>query len=537
MSSEYLWWQEGVVYQIYPRSFQDSNGDGVGDLNGIRQRLDYLQGLGVDALWLSPIYPSPMYDFGYDVSDYCDIDPVFGTLADFDQLVAEAHARGIRVVLDMVFNHSSHLHPWFLESRSGRDNPKRDWYLWRDPGPDGGPPNNWESTFGGKGWEYDPPTGQYYYHQFLKEQPDLNWRNPEVRSALMDVLRFWLARGVDGFRFDVIMSFFKDDLFRDNPTSLTNPVGLIRAFDRQQHLYDRDRPEMDGVLAEIRTLLDEAPGRMAVGEVDDLAMSVRYAGAGKLHLAFNFDFLKTRWLPRLFMESVNAYAENLPADAWPSVVLGNHDNDRLASRFGAGPFSDARAKVAAALLLTQRGTPFLYYGDELGMLNTPLSRDEIQDPPGKLYWPLYQGRDPARTPMQWSAEPHAGFSDNAPWLRIHSDHTQRNVAAQDADPGSVLNVYRALLKLRRSSPALRRGTTRFLVKRPVEGLAYLREAPEQNLLVALNFFGWSIDLRLEGPLPSARWKVRYSTSGVDVPRIMGNRMRLQPFEAVILEAA
>ncbi|MBL8097411.1 MAG: DUF3459 domain-containing protein [Anaerolineales bacterium] len=537
MTSEYLWWRDGAIYQIYPRSFQDSNGDGVGDLNGIRQRLDYLESLGIDAIWLSPIYPSPMYDFGYDISDYENVDPVFGTLDDFDALVAEAHARGIRIVLDMVFNHTSHLHPWFLESRSGRDNPKRDWYLWRDPGPDGGPPNNWESTFGGKGWEYDPATGQYYYHQFLKEQPDLNWRNPDVRARVLDVLRFWLARGVDGFRFDVVMSFFKDELFRDNPPALKSPVGLLRAFDRQQHLYDRDRPEMTDVLAEIRALLDEAPGRSSVGEVDDMDMAVRYAGSGRLHMAFNFDFLGTRWLPRLFMESIRNYDEGIAPDAWPCYVLGNHDRDRLASRFGAGPFSDARAKVAAALLLTQRGTPFVYYGDELGMVNTALSRDEILDPPGKLYWPLYQGRDPERTPMQWTDEPYAGFSVSPPWLRVNPDHTRRNVVAQETDPSSVLNTYRALLRLRRQSEALRHGTVRFLIKRPVEGLAYLRETPGQSRLVALNFFGWAIDLKLDGALPANRWKVVFSTATTDVPRIMGNRMRLQPFEAVILEPA
>jgi alpha-glucosidase len=290
------------------------------------------------------------------------------------------------------------------------------------------------------------------------------------------------------------------------------------------------------VLEEIRGLLDEQPGRTSVGEVDDLDMALRYVGPGRLHMAFNFDFLGTRWLPRLFMESIKRYEDGLAPDAWPTYVLGNHDRDRLASRFGAGPYSDARSRVAATLLLTQRGTPFVYYGDELGMLNAPLGRDDIQDPAGKLYWPMYQGRDPERTPMQWSAEPQAGFSPNPPWLRVNADFVKRNVAAQDADAHSVLNTYRALLQLRRQSAALRRGTTRFVVKRPVEGLAYLRETPEQTLLVALNFFGWAIDLKLEGPLPADRWQVLFSTAEGDVPRIMGNRMRLQPFEAVVLEA-
>ncbi len=341
------WWRDGVIYQIYPRSFQDSNGDGVGDLNGITARLDYLAALGVDALWLSPIYPSPMFDFGYDVSDYEAIDPVFGTLDDFDRLVTQAHARGLRLILDLVFNHTSHLHPWFLESRSSRDNPKRDWYLWHDPAPDGGPPNNWESVFGGRGWQLDTLTGQYYYHQFLKEQPDLNWRNPAVRARLHQVMRFWLDRGVDGFRLDVAHAFFKDDQFRDNPPA----VGL-RGWDRQRHVFDQDRPETLTALAELRRLLDSYPERMAVGEVDTFSMATRYSGPDALHLAFNFEFLRQPWLPRPMQQAVQRYEAALPARAWPCYVLGNHDVDRFPTRFGGGPYADARTKVAAALLLT-----------------------------------------------------------------------------------------------------------------------------------------------------------------------------------------
>jgi len=541
LTDDYLWWRDGVIYQIYPRSFQDSNGDGIGDLNGITARLDYLAGLGVDALWLSPIYPSPMFDFGYDVSDYEAIDPVFGTLADFDRLLAEAHARGLRVILDLVLNHTSHLHPWFVESRSSRDNPKRDWYLWRDPvaprsgayaphSGAGSPPNNWESVFGGRAWEYDPATGQYYYHQFLKEQPDLNWRNPAVRARVYQELRFWLDRGVDGFRLDVLHAYFKDDQFRDNPPA----IGL-RGWDRQQHLYDLDRPEMADVLREIRGVLDAYPERMAVGEVADFGMAVRYVGPHKMHLAFNFDFLRQPWLPRAFQQAVQRYEAALPAGAWPCYVLGNHDVDRFPTRFGGGPYADARTKVAAALLLTLRGTPFVYYGEELGLPNTRIPRDEIQDPPGRRYWPIYGGRDPERTPMPWDGGPNAGFTTGQPWLRLNADYARRNVAAQDADPASVLNFYRRLLRLRRESPALRRGTFRALARRPVEALAYLREAPGQTVLVALNFFGWENTLKLDSPLPAGAWRVRLSTVPGDQARVRGNRVTLAPFEATLLE--
>lgn len=529
--TDFLWWRDGVIYQIYPRSFMDSNGDGVGDLPGILSKLDYLADLGVDGLWLSPIYPSPFYDFGYDVSDYEDIDPVFGTLADFDRLAAEAHARNLRVVLDLVMNHTSHLHPWFVESRSSRDNPKRDWYLWRDPAPNGGPPNNWEAVFGGRAWEYDATTGQYYYHAFLKEQPDLNWRNPAVRERMYQMMRFWLERGVDGFRLDVVEAFFKDDLFRNNPARLG-----LRGYARQQHVYDRDRPEMADVLRDIRRLLDAYPERMAVGEVGNLDVATRYVGADKLHLAFNFDFTRCRWLPRAFQQCVLAYEAALPEGAQACYVLGNHDVSRFPTRFGGGPFSDARVKVAATLLLTLPGTPFIYYGEELGMQNTPIPRAEIQDPPGRRYWPLYPGRDPERTPMQWDASPNAGFTTGRPWLRVNRDYVRRNVAEQADDPLSVLAHYRRLLRLRKELSALQHGSLTFLMRRPVEGLAYLRQSPEQTLLVALNFFGHGIQLKLDTPLPTQHWRMRLSTAFGDHRRVRGNVLELEPFEACLLEA-
>ncbi|HZW03594.1 MAG TPA: alpha-glucosidase, partial [Anaerolineaceae bacterium] len=378
MSDDFLWWRDGIIYQIYPRSFADSNADGIGDLNGITARLDYLQDLGIDAIWLSPINPSPDVDFGYDVADYLDIDPKFGTMADFDRLLAEAHGREIRIVLDLVLNHTSDRHPWFQQARSGRDNPYRDWYIWSDPAPGGSPPNNWASRFGGSGWELDPATGQYYFHMFYKEQPDLNFRNPAVRQAVLDVFRFWLEKGVDGFRLDVFNVYYKDADFRPNPAR----IGLI-GWDRQFHRYDYDQPEMLPMLADIRALLDSYPERYAVGETFEAspAQAAAYTGADRLHATFNFRFTGCPWQPRCFLKAVQDWESALSVDDWPNYVLNNHDVPRSATRFGAGE-NDERLKVAATMLLTLRGTPFLYYGEEIGMRDISLPRAEILDPVG-----------------------------------------------------------------------------------------------------------------------------------------------------------
>ncbi|MGQ0603744.1 MAG: alpha-amylase family glycosyl hydrolase [Anaerolineales bacterium] len=540
-----LWWRDGVLYQIYPRSFADSSGDGIGDLPGLIGKLDHLAALGVAGLWLSPIYPSPFYDFGYDISDYENIDPIFGTLADFDMLVKEAHTRGLKVIMDLVLNHTSHLHPWFVESRSGRDDPKRDWYIWAHPGLDGGPPNNWESVFGGSAWEYDATSGQYYYHQFLKEQPDLNWRNPVVRARMWELIRFWLERGVGGFRLDAVQFLIKDEQFRDNPlTWRPDAPGLgLRAYDRQIHIYDRDRPEMMDILRDLRRVMDAYPERMTVGETDVLETAVRYVGRDKLHLAFNFDFNKAGqrelpWLPRTFQKSILKYESLLPPDGWPCYVLSNHDTVRHTTRVGGGRFSDARAKVAATLLLTQRGTPFLYYGEEIGMQQTAIPREEMQDPVGIRYWPLHPGRDGSRTPMQWDASEQAGFTTGKPWLRVNADHPRRNVAEQVNDPSSVLSVYKRLIALRNGSPALQRGSLKFLLHRPVEGMAYLREAEGQSVLIVLNFFARDLTLRLDERLPVPHWAVRFSTVAGSHARVQdaGRTVQLAPFEACILEA-
>ncbi|MBW2258408.1 MAG: MBL fold metallo-hydrolase, partial [Deltaproteobacteria bacterium] len=400
MSTALPWWKTGVSYQIYPRSFMDSDGDGIGDLRGILDRLDYLndgteQSLGVDALWLSPFYPSPQKDFGYDIANFCAVDPVFGTMDDFRELVDQAHARGMRIIIDWVVNHTSDQHPWFLASRSSRTDEKRDWYLWRDA-VDGRPPNNWASTFGGSGWTWDPATTQYYYHSFLDSQPDLNWRNPAVQQAILDAMQFWLDLGVDGFRHDVFNCYFKDADFRSNPRRL-NPAGWVYAYIGQRHLYDRDQPEMREALDAMRAVVDALPDRMMVGEtLDDDSRYARAASycdtPGKgLHLAFNFHLLRSRWGARHFARAIRAWDAALP-EGWPTWVLSNHDYRRQFSRFDRGRHGEARSKLAAILLMTLRGVPFLYYGEEIGMAEGRLRRAEIVDPPGKLFWPFFKGR-------------------------------------------------------------------------------------------------------------------------------------------------
>jgi alpha-glucosidase len=480
----YLWWQRGTIYQVYPRSFMDSDGDGVGDLRGIIARLDHLRRLGVDAVWVSPIFPSPMKDFGYDVSDYSGIHPLFGTFEDFDRLVRDAHARELKVILDFVPNHSSDQHPWFVESRASRDNPKRDWYLWRDPAPGGGPPNNWLSCFGGSAWQYDERSGQYYYHAFLPEQPDLNWRNPEVVEAMLGVLRFWLDRGVDGFRVDVLWHLIKDDRFRDNPPNPNWREGMD-PFQALIPLYTTDRPEVHGIVERMRRLFDEYRDRVLIGEIYlPLERLVQYYGADLkgAHLPFNFQLIMAKWDARDIARLVAEYEEALPEGGWPNWVLGNHDQHRIASRVGP-----AQARVAAMLLLTLRGTPTLYYGDEIGMHDVAIPPDKVQDPFEKNVPGRGLGRDPERTPMQWSAEAKAGFTTGEPWLPIAEDFARVNVEAERDDPTSMLALYCRLIALRRGEPALEVG--RF---EPVQAegdvLAYVRRARggECDFLIALN---------------------------------------------------
>jgi len=477
------WWERGVVYQIYPRSFQDSNGDGIGDLAGIRSRLEYVASLGVDAIWLSPIFPSPMADFGYDVADYCGIEPIFGDLADFDALLNEVHARGLKLLLDFVPNHSSDQHPWFVESRSSRDNPKRDWYIWRDPAPGGSPPNNWVSDFGGSSWEWDEATGQYYLHAFLKEQPDLNWRNPELRQAMMDVLRFWLDRGVDGFRIDVIWHIVKHGEFPDNPA---NPqwTPLVRDRDRLLQQHSTDQPEAHAISAEMRRLADSYGDRVLIGEIflpnDRHARWYGTPEQPQVHLPFNFQLVENDWNAASLRRVIAEYEASLPEHGWPNWVLGSHDAARIAARIG-----EAQARVAAMLLLTLRGTPTLYQGDELGIGDVTIPPERMRDPQHHRQPELDIGRDRSRTPMPWSDAPFAGFSTVEPWLPLNDDWRTRNVAAQEADAGSLLHFYRRLLALRRSHPALAIGA---FALTPAEDdvLSFTRSEGGDTLLVVLN---------------------------------------------------
>ena len=482
MNETSFWWQHGIIYQIYPRSFMDSNGDGIGDVPGIISKLDYLQWLGIEAIWISPIFPSPMADFGYDVSDYVNIHPLFGTLADFDRLVAEAHRRRLKVILDYVPNHTSDQHPWFIASRSSRDNTKRHWYIWRDPASGGGPPNNWLSVFGGAAWEWDAATRQYYYHAYLKEQPDLNWRNPAVQAAMLDVLRFWLERGVDGFRIDALRQLIKDDLFRDNPPNLAYRADL-GPYHTLLPIYTTDRPEVLDMIARMRRLVDRYDARLLIGELYlPIERLVAYYGVNgsEVHLPFNFHLILVPWNARQIDTLIAAYEAALPPDGWPNWVLGNHDQHRLASRVGL-----AQARVAAMLLLTLRGTPTLYYGDEIGMRDVAIPPELVQDPWEKNVPGLGLGRDPERTPMQWDSSPNAGFTAGLPWLPIAVDYQAVNVAVQRDDPLSMLTLYRRLIALRRETPALASGSYR-----PIEAsgdvLAYIRSHADQQWLVVLN---------------------------------------------------
>jgi alpha-glucosidase len=524
MKQNFLWWRDGIIYQIYPRSFADSNNDGIGDLQGIISKLDYLEALGIDAIWLSPIYPSPDVDFGYDVADYKDIDPKFGTMKDFEQLVKEAKKREIHIILDLVLNHTSDQHPWFIESKKSKDNPYHDWYLWHDPNPNGDPPNNWQAIFGGSAWEYDPQLDQYYYHMFYKEQPDVNWRNPNVREAILDVFRFWLKKGVDGFRLDVFNAYFKDEEFKDNPPKLG-----IRPFDWQEHIYDVSQPEMYPLLNEIRDILDKRKETYAVGEtfLADTEQTASYCGKDKLHAAFNFEFAENRWLPKGFLNSALKWYQALGEDAWPNNFLSNHDTERAASRYCFGE-DDRRAKVAAAMLLTLKGTPFIYYGEEIGMRNIPVrKKSEVKDPIGKTYWPFFKGRDGCRAPMQWNSEVNGGFSDTVPWLPVHQDYAGRNVKQQISDPDSLLNFFKKLIAIRRSEPALQKGDFTPLVEDPRRILAYQRTYANDRIVVILNFSSRELSFML----PEGNWLSMVA----DVDTLVSDSITLSPYQVNILK--
>jgi alpha-glucosidase len=530
------WWQKGITYQIYPRSFLDTSGNGIGDLQGIIEKLDYLNdgtdtSLGIDAIWISPFYPSPMADFGYDVSDYCDVHPLFGDLDTFDRLIKKAHHRQIKVIIDYVPNHTSDQHAWFLESRSNRNNLKRNWYIWRDAKPDGSPPNNWGSVFGGPAWTRDKLTDQYFLHQFLKEQPELNWRNPEVRMAMYDVLRFWLDRGVDGFRMDVVGFLIKDEQFRDNPPSPNEDQSIHpnNIYARQSHKFNEDQDEVHEIIHQLRRILDQYPNLCGIGEVGyNLERWLRYYGdeGNGLHLPFNFRLMHLPWETHAIGESVQELEAVLPSDAWPNYVLGNHDQPRMASRIG-----EQQARIAAMLLLTLRGTPTLYYGDELGMLNGIIPAEALQDPQGTRLG-FENSRDVARTPMQWDGSINAGFSQKEPWLPVGADFKHRNVALQNKNSRSILNLYRRLVWYRKVSPALLSGSFHAVDAGTDDCLVYRREHPTRECLIALNFVDRTHKLSLSD---KGNGELVISTHLDRQESVSLTSLTLRPNEGVIIE--
>jgi alpha-glucosidase len=510
------WWRGGVVYQIYPRSYADSNGDGIGDLPGITRRLDHVARLGADAVWLSPFFKSPMKDFGYDVADYCDVDPMFGTLADFKALLARAHELGLKVMIDQVFSHSAEIHPWFAESRTSRTNPKADWYVWADPKPDGTPPNNWLSIFGGSAWQWDTRRRQYYLHNFLTSQPDLNFHSVQVQDALLETVRFWLELGVDGYRLDVVNFYFHDAQLRDNPArgepDGSDPaVTAVNPYGWQWHRYDKSQPENLTFLRRLRALIDEYPDTTMVGEIGDddgLARVAEYTGGfDKLHMAYCFDLMgpvhTAPYLHSVFTRFDKVVGSG-PEGGWPCWALSNHDIERVGSRWGGAEPAPGLLRLAAALQMSVRGSPCLYQGDELGLPEAQLALEDLQDPYGITMWPEFKGRDGCRTPMPWdSRSPDLGFGSPAvrPWLPVAESQRPLSVDVQQADPGSLLAFYRQLLHWRRGQPALVSGEMQLL---PVheQVLAFVRSHGSERMLCVFNFSGgpvrWEIPAELAG---------------------------------------
>ncbi|MFS2023371.1 alpha-amylase family glycosyl hydrolase [Massilia sp. CT11-137] len=474
------WWREAIIYQVYPRSYLDTNGDGVGDLPGITAKLDYIASLGVDIVWLSPFFKSPMKDFGYDIADYCDVDPLFGTLLDFDALVAKAHSLGLKIMIDQVMAHTAENHPWFVESRSSRDNPKADWYVWSDPLPDGNPPNNWLSVFGGPAWQWDSRRKQYYMHNFLVNQPQVNFHNPAVQQAHLDSLRFWLERGVDGVRMDACNFHFHDRTLQSNPPALvrdTSTVTDVNPYGMQAHIHDKTQPENIAFLQRLRKLLDEY-GAVAIGEVgadDSLAVMADYTSGGdKLHMAYSFNLLTPQFSSRHIRRQVEEFNARVK-DGWASWSVGNHDSIRVATRWSAGEWTPALSKLVLALQLSLKGTPCLYQGDELALPEADVPYELLQDPYGITFWPEFKGRDGCRTPMPWtSATPNAGFTTGKPWLPVPPEHVALAEEGQDKDPQSTLNFARNIIQWRRGLPQLTRGDIAFFDV-PEQALALRRD--------------------------------------------------------------
>jgi alpha-glucosidase len=537
------WWKHAVIYEIYPRSFQDSDGDGIGDIKGITSRLDYLKDLGIDAIWITPMYPSPQIDYGYDISDYTALDPVYGNLADFDSLVAEAKKRGIRVLMDYVINHTSDQHPWFLASRSSRTNPKRDWYVWRDgkgqtATDKGAPPNNWQSWFGGPAWEWDAKTRQYYYHYFYVQQPDLNWRNPEVRKAMYGALDFWMKRGVAGFRIDAVSRLFEDPAMRDDPYL----PGRNAYGDRNiQHKYTDDLPEVHDVLKEVRKVVDKYPGNpVLVTEADEPnveALTKMYgAHNDEVQLPMDFQIADVNQLSASRFRELFDQIENNSAHGQPEYFFSNHDQPRQWDRYGDGEHNDQIAKLMAVLELATRGTPQMYYGEELGMRTTDPARiEDVHDPIGKRGWPKDKGRDGERTPMQWDTTALAGFTTNAkPWLPVPPSATTYNVETERADPNSIFSTYKRLLALRKSDPALRDGVQQSINPTDKDVFAFVRKTSSRTVVVALNMSGHARTVSFAGSgLAGAHLTPILNTATPSTEAIPLDHVELAPFAALV----
>ena len=502
------WWRGGVIYQIYPRSFSDSNKDGIGDLNGITKRLDYVVKLGADCIWLSPFFKSPMKDFGYDITDYCDVDPMFGTLEDFDALMRRAKELGLKLMIDQVFSHTSDQHPWFKESRSSRENPKAEWFIWAESKPDGSPPNNWLSVFGGSAWQWDTRRCQYYLHNFLASQPDLNFHNEEVQAQILAVAKFWLDRGVQGFRLDTANFYFHDKLLRDNPPWGDRPrtdgtVPLNNPYARQKHVYDKTRPENLGFLKRLRALLDRYPETTSVGEIasDDPFVTIAEYTSGNagLHMAYLFNLLSPEFSAQHIRSTVEGL-EGLIGNGWPCWSFSNHDVMRVLTRWGGANPPEALAKVLFALLLSLRGSVCIYEGEELGLTEADIPFEKLQDPYGIIFWPDFKGRDGCRTPIPWTAhEEFCGFSAVEPWLPVPEAHRQRAVDIQESGPASVLNACRQFLAFRRQHSALRAGSIRF-VDAPDDVLAFIREEENERVLAAFNLSEKPVSFPFDSPV-------------------------------------
>jgi len=532
---ESAWWQDCIVYQIYPRSFQDSDHDGVGDLQGIIRRLDYIKSLGVDAIWLNPIFVSPMMDLGYDIADYRNIDPLFGTLGDAELLIEKAHELSLKVIFDLVLNHTSNEHPWFLESRESRDSDKADYYIWSDT-----VPNNWKAAFGGKGWTFDKQRGQYFFHSFLPQQPDLNWRNPAVADSLLDEVRFWLDKGVDGFRLDSINAIIKDDALRNNPRNYRRK---LRSYDKQHHIFDRNRPESHSKLKMLRRLIDTYPDRMLIGEIlvespgePEVAASYLGSTGDELNLSFDFSLITTRFSAAKWQRSAKRWYEAVGRHRTPAWVLNNHDVSRSISRFKN---NEQKARLAAFFLFTQRGAIFMYYGEELGLRNSFVCRKDMHDPLGRRYWPFSKGRDPQRGPMLWNVGANHGFTEGSPWLPFAKNANSCTVENQELEKDSMLTLYRSLIRLRSKEHVLRMGVCDFLELKNTNLMAYTRTLEEACLLMLLNFSPKAQSAsRAELGLQSSAGEEIFSTASPSArPRFSSDAVLLDGYEAVVFRLA